>query len=136
MGTLHLAAAHGLSSDATVALQSIFNNRYFTIPEPTSCYACSDTEVYSVLINHINLLFHFVLRDANSSKSQDSRIYSQKDLLLPLPTRCLSRHPRGPVTSGHPLFPQGCPEALSNLPFKQYTFQSGYSGFYLQLETC
>lgn len=53
VGILGSSTVYGLSSDATAALRAVFNNRYFKIPEPTSCYICSHTEVYSVLITLI-----------------------------------------------------------------------------------
>ena len=83
-------------------------------------------------VNHINLLFHFTLCDANFSESQERAEFTLKGLCAAFtqtaPRQGISKA-QGPL--GHPHTPQGCPEALHSLPFKCL---SVYISFYPQLE--
>ena len=113
-----LVAASGLSSDATAALQAVFNNRYFKIPKPTSCYICPHTEVYSVLIT---LVCCFISRCAMPASTRARR---QQSLLSEGPrtvfAHTLSRHLGAPATSG----PPPCLRSANQLCWNHYTSPS------------
>lgn len=83
-------------------------------------------------VNHINLLFHFTLCDANFSESQERAEFTLKGLRAALtqtaPRQGISEA-QGPL--GHPCTPQGCPGGLPSLPFKRL---SVYFPSYPQLE--
>lgn len=130
VGILGSSKVYGSSSDATAALRAVFNNRYFKIPEPTSCYICSHTEVYSVLIT---LICCFISRCVVPTSVRARRAeFTLKGLRAAFTQTapCQSiLEAQGPL--GYPHTPQGCPEALHSLSFKCL---SVYISFYPQLE--
>lgn len=104
-------AASGFVIGATAALRAVFNNRYFKIPKPTSCYICSHTEVYSVLITLICCFISRCVMPTSVRARREQNLLS-KGFVLRSPKRRLvkaSQRPRDLWATPAP--PRGALEA-------------------------